>query len=58
MTDKVTNIAKRRYWAITENGVVCYEGTFNECWEELVATYGNKTLADLAKQGTRISRIK
>lgn len=60
MTDnrKVTHINTRRYWAITEAGLVMFEGTFNECWDELVATYGDKTLKEIADLQTRIQRIK
>ncbi len=58
MTDKIHHISPRQYWGITENGVECYRGTFNECWQELTDTYGDKTLAELVKMNTRIQRIK
>lgn len=57
-TAKVLNMNPRHYWGITENGLVQYEGTFNECWEELTATYPDKTLGQLTAMNTRISRIK
>lgn len=58
MTDKIHHLNPRHYWGITENGLVQYEGTFNECWEELVATFPNKTLEQLTAMNIRISRIK
>lgn len=54
MTDKKN---PRHYWGITVNGVECYRGTFNECWDELVATYPMTTLSDLTAAGVRISRV-
>ena len=59
MTDRMTyKTAPRHYWKITLNGDECFRGTFNECWEELVATFPHLTLQQLQQMNTRIARIK
>lgn len=58
MSSTYGKVNTRHYWGITQNGVVCYEGTFNECWEELTATFPDKTMGELEAMKTRISRIK
>lgn len=56
--DKKVNINSRHYWGITQMGVVCFEGTFNECWDELTATFPDKTLYQLLAMNVKITRIK
>lgn len=48
----------RHYWGITEHGETRFSGTFRQCWDKLVADFGNNTLAGLTGSGIRISRIK
>lgn len=55
MTD---NKNLRHYWGITEHGEIRFIGTFTECWNKLVADFGNNTLNGLVGSGICISRIK
>jgi len=50
---------KRNYWGIVrENGNVVFDGTFVECWDHLVKTFGDRTLKEIIEAGYKITRIK
>lgn len=48
---------QRLYWAITQNHVPLFKGTFNQCWKQLMAMYGDATLKSLERRQIEISRI-
>ncbi|WP_020474489.1 hypothetical protein [Zavarzinella formosa] len=48
--------SKRYYWAVFEGRQPIFEGSFNDCWKHLVATFGHETVAHLTANGIRISR--
>lgn len=49
---------KSKYWAIVQLDMVIFEGTFNECWNELVNRYAKNSLGELATARIKITRIK
>lgn len=53
----VTNAAKKKiYWAIFNKEGVVFEGTFSQCWIELVNRYATLTLEQLEIAEIRIAR--
>lgn len=55
----MTEKTKSKYWAIVRhNGRAAYEGTFTECWDHLVKTFHDRTLAEIVEAGYKITRIK
>jgi len=55
MTDQSN---KRKYWGIVEHEEIRFTGTFSECWQKLVADFGNMTLAGIQGSGIAIKRIQ
>ncbi len=47
---------KSTYWAIFQLKEIIFEGTYSECWKELVSRYGDQKVQSLVERGIRISR--
>lgn len=54
----MTAKTKSKYWAVTRNGDVMFEGTFSKCWENLVTRFAKMTVAELVQYEIKITRIK
>lgn len=48
--------SKKYYWAIFNKDGVVYEGSFNQCWDELIKRYYNLTVGQLEMAGVKIAR--
>jgi hypothetical protein len=48
--------SKAHYWAIYENGAAVFEGTYSECWKELMRQYENYLVSALVSNGVCIKR--
>lgn len=48
--------SKPAYWGIHEGSKVIFRGTHTECWQELTARFGNRTMQDLLESGIKIAR--
>jgi hypothetical protein len=49
---------KSKYWGIFNNDGLVFEGTFKECWDELLKRYHNLTVGQLELANVRIQRSK
>lgn len=45
-----------KYWAIFQGKDILFEGTFQQCWNDLMVRYANITLYQLQTKGIRIAR--
>ena len=48
----------RHYWGLLHGDQTVMTGTFSDCWENLVDSYGHTTLKTLEQLKIRIARIK
>lgn len=54
--DETKKESKPSYWGIHQGDCILYRGTHTECWQELTARYGDKSLQDLLEAGIKIAR--
>ena len=47
---------KSSYWAIFQGKEILFEGSFTECWKELVKRFASRTVASLVSGDIRIAR--